>query len=117
MAQRAQSGPEGPEWPRGPRMAHGTQYDPGGPELFTWPRNNKKSLYLKISETQFFLGHPVYCQKQKGARMEITFKVFRNLKSKMGDCPTTSTVRSIISYQDYIVEIIHVLVECPINVH
>ena len=49
----AQNGPEGPKWLMGPNMAQGAQNCSDGPEII------KESENLKISETQFFLGHPV----------------------------------------------------------
>ena len=52
-AKMAQNGPEGPKWLMGPNMAQGAQNCSDGPEII------KESENLKISETQFFLGHPV----------------------------------------------------------
>ena len=49
----AQNSPEGPKWLMGPNMAQGAQNCSDGPEII------KESENLKISETQFFLGHPV----------------------------------------------------------
>ena len=48
-----QNSPEGPKWLMGPNMAQGAQNCSDGPEII------KESENLKISETQFFLGHPV----------------------------------------------------------
>ena len=53
----AQNSPEGPKWLMGPNMAQGAQNCSDGPEII------KESENLKISETQFFLGHPVDTSK------------------------------------------------------